>query len=52
MAPSYMNGSGTQWNPGTAVSGNASSHRISIAIKPPIDIMNSAMNRNWRAIIL
>ncbi len=47
-----MYGSGIQCVSGISDSGHASSQRISIARAPPMIIMKSAMNRNWRPIIL
>ena len=38
--------------PGTGDSGQASSQRTNIASRPPMIIMKSPSNRNWRPIIL
>jgi hypothetical protein len=52
MMPPNMVGSGTQANPGTGVSGQASCQRTSSARIPPITSENRPMARNCFPIIL
>ncbi len=50
--PSNMSGCGTQWKPGTGVSGQASSQRTRSASTPPITSMLSPVVRNCLPIVL